>query len=169
MCWTRCCGCCSRVDGLQKLITEIRRFRTEQRVPDSRRVAARLVGLDGAGFGVGLAEVRAALASLVRLDLPPSGPGTDGFAPTATLEVALPGGPVLVELDTSGVIDVAAERARLGRDLAAARKELEQADRKLGNPKFTEKAPADVVEGIRARRAAALVEIERIDGRLAAL
>ena len=158
-----------RVAGLQKLITEIRRFRTEQRVPDSRRVAARLVGLDGAGFGVGLAEVRAALASLVRLDLPPSGPGTDGFAPTATLEVALPGGPVLVELDTSGVIDVAAERARLGRDLAAARKELEQADRKLGNPKFAEKAPADVVEGIRARRAAALVEIERIDGRLAAL
>ena len=76
---------------------------------------------------------------------------------------------MLVELDTSGVIDVAAEKARLGRDLVAARKELEQADRKLTNPKFVEKAPPDVVESIRARRAAALVEIERIDGRLAAL
>ena len=44
----------ARVAALQKLITEIRRFRTEQRVPDSRRVAARLVGLDAAGFGSGL-------------------------------------------------------------------------------------------------------------------
>jgi valyl-tRNA synthetase len=154
----------ARVAALQKLITEIRRFRTEQRVPDSRRVAARLVGLDRTGFGSGLDAARAAIASLVRLDEP-----GDGFAPTATLEVALAAGSVLVELDTSGVIDVAAEKARLGRDLVAARKELEQADRKLTNPKFVEKAPSDVVESIRARRAAALVEIERIDGRLAAL
>ena len=65
------------------------------------------------------------------------------------------GGTVHVELDTSGAIDVAAERARLGRDLAAAQKELDQADKKLGNPKFVEKAPAEVVEGIRARRATA--------------
>jgi valyl-tRNA synthetase len=154
----------ARVAALQKLITEIRRFRTEQRVPDSRRVAARLVGLERAGFGSGLAAARAAIAALVRLDEP-----GDGFAPTATLEVALAAGSVFVELDTSGVIDVAAEKARLGRDLVAARKELEQADRKLTNPKFVEKAPTDVVESIRARRAAALVEIERIDGRLAAL
>ena len=153
-----------RVGALQKLITEIRRFRTEQRVPDSRRVAARITGLDEAG----LAGEQAALGSLVRLD-----PPADGFAPTATLEIALPAGSdqvtVRVELDTSGAIDVAAERARLGRDLAAAQKELEQADRKLTNPKFVEKAPADVVDGIRSRRAAAVLETERITGRLAAL
>ena len=159
----------ARIGAVQKLVTEIRRFRTEQRVPDSRRVAARMVGLDEVGLG----GQRASIASLVRLDLAPGvGPiaiDTGAFVPTATLEVALDAGAVLVELDTSGVIDVAAERARLGRDLAAARKELDQADRKLDNPKFIQKAPADVVDGIRARRAAALVEIERIDGRLAAL
>ncbi len=153
----------TRIGALQKLITEVRRFRTEQRVPDSRRVAARITGLVEAG----LDGQRAAIASLVRLD-----PPGEGFAPTATLEVALGGpdaGTVHVELDTSGAIDVGAERARLGRDLAAAQKELDQADRKLGNPKFVEKAPADVVDGIRARRAAAVVETERIVGRLAAL
>jgi valyl-tRNA synthetase len=149
-----------RVAALQKLITEIRRFRTEQRVPDSRRVAARLVGLDEAG----LAGTRGAITSLVRLDAP-----GDGFAPTATLEVALDGGTVHVELDTSGAIDVAAERARLGRDLAAAQKEFDQADRKLGNPKFVEKAPHDVVEGIRSRRAAAQTDLERVTARIAAL
>jgi valyl-tRNA synthetase len=76
---------------------------------------------------------------------------------------------VHVELDTSAAIDVAAERARLGRDLAAAQKELDQAERKLGNPKFVEKAPADVVDGIRARRATAAADLERITARLATL
>ncbi|MDT7708193.1 MAG: valyl-tRNA synthetase [Pseudonocardiales bacterium] len=150
----------ARIDDLQKLITEVRRFRTEQRVPDSRRVSARLVGLDEAGLG----GHRPAVASLVRLDA-----ATGDFAPTATLEVALRGGTVQVELDTSGAIDVAAERTRLGRDLAAAQKELDQADKKLGNPKFVDKAPAEIVEGIRARRAVAEADIERITARLNAL
>ena len=74
-----------------------------------------------------------------------------------------------VELDTSGAIDVAAERARLGRDLAAAQKELDAADKKLGNPKFVGGAPEQVVEGIRARRATAVADIERVTARLAAL
>ncbi|MGI9002569.1 MAG: valine--tRNA ligase, partial [Pseudonocardia sp.] len=150
----------ARVAAVQELVTEVRRFRTEQRVPDNRRVAARLVGLDEAGLG----GHRAAVASMVRLDAP-----GEGFAPTATLEVALAAGTVHVELDTSGAIDVAAERARLGRDLTAARKELDQADAKLGNPRFVEKAPAEVVEGIRARRGAAVAGIERVTARLAAL
>jgi len=149
-----------RVVDLQKLITEVRRFRTEQRVPDSRRVPARLVGIDAAG----LAEHRPSVMSLVRLDN-----AGEGFAPTATLEVALRGGTVQVELDTSDAIDVPAERARLCRDLAAAQKELEQADKKLGNPKFVDKAPADIVDGIRARRETAAADIERINARLAAL
>ncbi|MBW0091729.1 valine--tRNA ligase [Pseudonocardia sp. KRD-184] len=149
-----------RILALQKLVTEVRRFRTEQRVPDSRRVAARLVGLDEAGLG----GHRAAIASLVRLDAP-----GDDFAATATLEVALGGTSVHVELDTSGAIDVAAERARLGRDLAAAQKELDAADKKLGNPKFVGGAPSSVVEGIRARRATAVADIERVTARLAAL
>jgi valyl-tRNA synthetase len=76
---------------------------------------------------------------------------------------------VHVELDTSGAIDVAAERARLGRDLAAAQKELDAADKKLGNPKFVDKAPAAVVHGIRARRVAAAADIERVTARLTAL
>jgi valyl-tRNA synthetase len=150
----------ARVLDLQKLVTEIRRFRTEQRVPDSRRVAARVVGLDEAGLG----GQRGAVASLVRLDDPDA-----EFSPTAAFEVGLGGGTVHVEIDTSGAIDVAAERARLARDLAAAQKELDQAEKKLGNPKFVEKAPADVVDGIRSRRTAAAAEIDRITARLAVL
>jgi valyl-tRNA synthetase len=149
-----------RVEDLQRLVTEIRRFRSEQRVPDNRRVAAKLVGLDEAGLG----RHRSAIAGLVRL----TQPGAE-FAATATLEVALAGGGVHVEIDTSGAIDVAAERARLGRDLAAAETELAQAEKKLGNEAFIGKAPAEIVDGIRARHATATADIERITARLAAL
>ena len=135
-----------RIGDLQTLVTDVRRFRTEQRVPDKRRVAARLVGLDEAGLGAH----RGALGALVRLDEPAA-----DFAPTATVEVALSGGhTVVVELDTSGAIDVAAERARLGRDLAAAQKELDQAEKKLGNPAFVAKAPGHVVDDIRGQAGA---------------
>jgi valyl-tRNA synthetase len=151
----------ARVADLQRLVTEFRRFRTEQGLPDSRRVAARVDGVTG--------EAEAAVRVLARLDAP-----ADGFAATATVEVALSdlalsSGAVHVELDTSGAIDVAAERARLGRDLAAAQKELDAADKKLGNPKFVEKAPLPVVDGIRARREAAVADVERVTARLAAL
>jgi len=155
----------ARIAELQVLVTEVRRFRTEQGLPDRRRVAARLTGLDAIGpRGAGPGGARAALRSLVRLD--DAGPG---FVPTATVEVALGAATVLVELDTSGAIDVAAERARLGRDLATARKDLEQTERKLANPRFVEKAPQEVVAGIRERRASAAAEIERVNLRLAAL
>jgi valyl-tRNA synthetase len=147
----------TRIVDLQKLVTEVRRFRTEQGIPDSRRVAARVAGL-------GVAASETALRSLARLD-----PPGESFTPTATVEVVLSGGPVHVELDTSGAIDVSAERARLGRDLAAAQKELDAADKKLGNPKFVDKAPAAIVDGIRARREAAVADIERVSARLAAL
>src|SRR5690242_108585 len=152
----------TRVADLQKLVTEVRRFRTEQGIPDSRRVAARVVGLPVAEAEV--AQTERALRSLARLD----GAG-EGFTPTATVEVMLSGGAVHVELDTSGAMDVAAERARLGRDRAVAQKELDAAEKKLGNPKFVEKAPAAVVDGIRARRAAARADVERVTARLAAL
>ena len=154
-----------RVADVQQLITHVRRFRTEQGIPDRRAVATRIVGLNAVGLAApGPGGAEAALRALARLE-----PPTAAFEPTATVEVALAGGTVHVELDTSAAIDVAAERARLARDLAAAEKELDQAERKLGNPRFTERAPAEVVDGVRARRAAAAADIERITGRLAEL
>jgi len=158
-------GAAGRVADVQRLITEIRGFRTEQGLPDRRRVAASIRGLDAVGLAAsGPGGATAALRTLVRLDEPGA-----GFAPTAMVEVALPTGTVYLDIDTSGVIDVPAERARLTRDLVAAQKELEQTDRKLGNPKFTERAPVEVVNGIRVRRETAAADIERLAGRLAAL
>jgi valyl-tRNA synthetase len=76
---------------------------------------------------------------------------------------------ITVELDTAAGIDVAAERRRMDKDLAAARKEADQTERKLANESFLAKAPADVVATTRERLDAARADIERITGRLAAL
>jgi valyl-tRNA synthetase len=103
----------------------------------------------------------AQLRSLVRLAEP-----ADGF--TATAKLSLTCG-VDIEFDLSGAIDVAAERARLTKDRAAAEKERTVNAGKLGNPAFTGKAPEAVVAKVRERLAAAEAELARIDAALEAL
>jgi valyl-tRNA synthetase len=66
-------------------------------------------------------------------------------------------------------VDLAAERRRLEKDLAAAQKDLAQTTAKLDNEAFTAKAPGDVVAKIRERQKLAREESERIGARLAAL
>jgi valyl-tRNA synthetase len=51
----------------------------------------------------------------------------------------------------AGLIDVDAERERLGKELARTDQELSSVLRKLENPNFVAKAPAEVVEKDRAR------------------
>jgi valyl-tRNA synthetase len=146
----------AEVAVMQRLVTEVRRFRNDQGLKPGQRVPARLhTGPDGP-----VAAHEDEVRSLLRLERP-----ADGFSVTASVQV----GSVTVELDLSGAVDVAAERRRLDKDLAAARRELEQTTAKLGNEQFLAKAPDQVVERIRDRRATAEAEIARLEGQLAAL
>lgn len=142
---------------VQRVVTEVRRFRSDQGLRPTQRVSARLTGLTDAGVGGHEPLIR----SLTRLDEP----ATD-FSATAKLAVTAQ---VTVEFDTRGAIDVAAERARLEKDRAAAEREAQQCRAKLGNSAFVDKAPAAVVEKIRTRLAVAEAELARIAGALAAL
>ena len=45
----------------------------------------------------------------------------------------------------AGLIDVAAEQARLDKELQKARQDLERIEKKLGNENFVAKAPEEVV------------------------
>ncbi|WP_019855078.1 valine--tRNA ligase [Actinopolyspora mortivallis] len=149
-----------RIDALRRLVTEIRRFRADQGVKPNQRVAADLEGLETVGLVGHLPAVR----SLARLDAP-----GEGFNASSSMRVGLADGEVTVGIDLSGAVDVAAERKRLTKDLEAARKELDGTEKKLNNPSFTEKAPAEVVDKIRSRRQTALAEIERLNTRLESL
>ncbi|PND59286.1 valine--tRNA ligase [Mycobacterium sp. ENV421] len=149
-----------RIADVQKLVTEIRRFRSDQGLADRQRVPARLTGLDATGLGGQVAPV-AALAWLTD--------ASADFNASAHIEVRLSAGTVNVEVDTSGTVDVAAERRRLEKDLAAANKELAGTTAKLDNEAFLAKAPDEVVAKIRGRQQLATEEVERITARLAAL
>jgi valyl-tRNA synthetase len=148
------------VTALQRVVTEVRRFRSDQGVKPGQRVAARLSGLGETGqhgIGpdtVGLSPHELLIRTLARLDLP-----ADDFTATGTL--AVPGG-ITVELDTRAAIDVGAERARLEKDRAAAEKEAASCRAKLGNEAFLAKAPQQVVEKISERLAAAEADLARI-------
>jgi valyl-tRNA synthetase len=143
------------IEAVQEVVTEVRRFRTDQGVKDAQRVAARLTLTDPK-----LAGQEPAIRLLNRLTTP-----EEGFSATATLAAT----GAKVELDTSGTIDVAAERKRLEKGLAAARKEVEQATAKLGNADFLAKAPDAVVDKIRKRLADAESDIARLGAQLDAL
>ncbi|MCT2590461.1 valine--tRNA ligase [Streptomyces sp. N2-109] len=143
------------IGTLQRVITEVRRFRADQGLQPGQRVPARL-SLDGTS----LAAHEDAIRALLRLE-----PEGEGFAATASLPVA----GATVALDLSGAIDFAAERKRLTKDLGLAEKELKQTTAKLGNDGFLAKAPDDVVAKIRTRREAAEADIARITEQLAGL
>jgi len=143
------------VASLQRLVTEVRRFRADQGLKPGQRVAAALEW-----GGSPLSGHEKGVRMLLRLDAP-----GEGFSATASLPVE----GVTVRLDTAGAIDVAAERKRLEKDLANARKEAEQARRKLGNESFVAKAPEAVVAKTRDRLSQAEADIARLESQLAAL
>jgi valyl-tRNA synthetase len=152
----------TEITSLQRLVTEVRRFRADQGLRPGQRVAARFTGLgETTVVGGALARHEPLIRSLVRLDDP-----AEAFTATATLTLT---GGVRVELDTRGAIDVAAERARLTKDRAAAEKEVTQAGAKLANERFLAKAPPEVVEQTRQRLATAEADLVRLDAALAAL
>ena len=84
-----------------------------------------------------------------------------------TCDTAVGAKDVTVAIDTSGTVDVEAERKRLTKDLAAAEKELSSTTAKLGNEQFLSKAPEQVVAKITERQRVATEEVERLRKRLA--
>lgn len=148
-----------RIADADKLITELRRFRSDQGVKPSQKVPGRL---DFAAADLSNQE------ELVRNLANTTAPAED-FDPSASIEVRLSQATVEVTLDTHGAVDVEAERKRLEKDLAKANKELEQTGKKLGNENFLSKAPEEVVNKIKQRQQIAREEVERITSRLEGL
>jgi valyl-tRNA synthetase len=140
------------VSRLQAVVSEVRRFRSDQGLKPSQKVPARLSGGD---------IDEGAVRTLLRLEEP-----GEEFTASAPLTTAVG---VRVELDLSGAIDVPAERARLAKDLAAQQKERDVNNGKLLNDNFVSRAPEPVIAKVRDRLAAAEAEIDRINAALSAL
>jgi valyl-tRNA synthetase len=68
-----------------------------------------------------------------------------------------------------GLIDVAAEKARLTKALATSTKERDSLSKRLSNPAFVEKAKPEAIDKARADHAAHAAEAERLAAALARL
>ena len=140
------------VTELQTIITEVRRFRNDQGIKTTQKVPGRFVAPDD------IAAYAPAMAFVLKME-------NKEFTASATFDI----GSVKVELDLTGTIDIAAERARLAKDLATAQKDLQTAQVKLSNEGFMAKAPENVVVEIKERLVTTSADIERITAQLAAL
>jgi valyl-tRNA synthetase len=140
------------ITTLQEVVTEVRRFRNDQGLKPSQKVPGSFSG------SADVLEYTSALRFLLKLE-------DKDFTPSASLEI----GGIKIDLDLTGSIDVVAERARLEKDLAAAKKDLQTAEVKLGNAGFMAKAPEEVVVEIKERLAKTTADIERITAALSAL
>jgi valyl-tRNA synthetase len=149
------------VNWLIRLVSEIRSARTELNVPPGAKTQ-----LVPAGNDVAIAEKLArnlpALQRLARV----SEVAHDG-ATGAAAQVVVDG--VTFALPLEGVIDLAAERARLIKAAEAAEKERDSLAARLANPSFVERAKPEAVEKARTDHADKAAEAERLRAAMARL
>jgi valyl-tRNA synthetase len=141
------------MEEVKALITEVRRFRNDQGVKTSAPIPGRFNGIAQSA----LAPFEKAIRSVLRVIEP-----TESFTASGSIIV----GAISCEFDLSGTVDVAAERARLEKDLVAAQKDRETARVKLDNADFMAKAPEKVVSTIKARLEETDRDIARITEQL---
>jgi valyl-tRNA synthetase len=82
---------------------------------------------------------------------------------------AVVGGDVEIVMPLGGLIDVAAERTRIAKDIARTEKEIAGLEKKLGNADFLARAPEDVVAEQRDRLAEEKARRQRLADALATL
>jgi valyl-tRNA synthetase len=78
-------------------------------------------------------------------------------------------GELKVMVPLAGLIDLDAERARIGKEVGKAQQELEKIKNKLGNEAFVAKAPEAVVTKERNRAAELAATLETLEGQMKAL
>jgi valyl-tRNA synthetase len=138
------------------LISEIRSVRSEMGVPAAALLPLTLVQASAsiAGNARRWAETIKRLARVADVDFAEA-------APAGSLQIVVRG--ALAALPVAGILDVAAEQARLGKEIAKERGEVAKVDAKLANADFVARAPEDIVAENQERREAALARIAKME------
>ncbi|MCP8882118.1 valine--tRNA ligase [Devosia sp. XJ19-1] len=134
---------------LVDVISNIRSVRAEMNVPASAKL---LMVVTGAGDETlhRLVSGTSLISRLARLD--EISPRNEVPGESAQFVV----GDATYALPLAGVIDIAAEKTRLEKEVGKLDSEVTQVDKKLGNEQFVSKAPEEVIEEQKARREAAI-------------
>ncbi len=141
------------------LISSIRSVRQEMNVPVGAKIPLQFIG--GGDKAVALLKTHDdVLQRLARL----SEITTSDAAPKGAVQIVHGDG--VAALPVSDFIDLDAEKARLAKEQAKAEKEIATIDKKLSNKNFVERAPAEVVEEQKSRRAGYEAELEKLNAAL---
>jgi valyl-tRNA synthetase len=133
------------INWLVEVISEVRSVRAEMGVAPATLVPLVLVDPDARVAGW-LATHAAAIQRLARV----SEVSTASVAPPQSAQIVTARGTLALPL--AGVVDLAAESARLTKEADKLSGEIDRIDRKLDNPQFVARAPEDVVEEERTKR-----------------
>ena len=147
------------IDWLIKLVSELRGAKAELGLPPGARLSAHFP----ASLKSRTDKLAAQLDRLARLESVSFDPAPAG----ASAQLVVEGETITVPLE--GVIDIAAERDRLTKALAAAAKERDGLAGRLNNPSFVERAKPEAVEKARADHTAKEAEADRLTAALARL
>ena len=145
------------IDWAIDLISAVRSLRSEMNIPAGAKLTLYLKGADAAS-AEHLQSFASIICSLARLEKAEiyTGEITSDMAQGVFREAVL-------LLPLKGVVDFAAERERLNKELENLNKNLEGYARKLGNPSFVERAPAAVVEEEKRRQTEALENKAKVE------
>ncbi|GIK71072.1 MAG: valine--tRNA ligase [Chloroflexota bacterium] len=131
---------------LQEVIRGIRNVRSEYDVPAGRRIAAMI---SAGEFTSLVTDNLPMIAMLARLDGEAVEVAADLNAPQKAATLAAGG--MTVFLPLANLIDLEAERKRIQSEIDNVDKQVQRIEGMLGNPGFTSKAPAQVIERERTR------------------
>lgn len=149
----------AEVEWVIKLVSEIRTAKAELGIAPGARLSAHIP----ASLAPRAAAMAAALDRVARL----SSVSTEPPPPGASAQIVIDGETITLPL--YGVIDIAAERARLAKALEAAAKERDNLAARLNNPAFVERAKPEAVDKARADHDAKAAEADRLSAALARL
>ena len=135
-----------RVAELQEVVTEVRRVRGEMEV--AYKVPMKGLAADAA-LVERMAPIAAGLKHLGNLELD----ALVGERPKGVATIVVRGVEILIPLE--GIVDIAEEVKRLEKVLGRVEKDVNQLRRRLGNPKFVDRAPEEVVAEVRDKLAKA--------------
>jgi valyl-tRNA synthetase len=135
----------AEMEWVINFVSEVRSVRAEMNVPAGAKIGCVLVGASSETRRRAAAW-EAEIMRLARL----SAIGFEDQTPKASAQIVL--GEATVALPLEGVIDFAAERARLEKELEKIGKDMAGIDGRLNNPGFVAKAPPEVLEESRERK-----------------
>ena len=153
----------ARLTELQELITQVRSLRKEYGVSEGAGVTINLTAI-GDGFRNTLETQGDALRRLARVDDCALDTPADGVGAHAVLKN---GAELFMPLE--GVIDIARERERLKAEINRLRGQLEGSRKTLGNERFVQQAPAEVVEKEREKARSFEEQLDKLTSKLATL